>query len=390
LKSLPTIFALTLAVLLTVAPLTANAAGIVTFTSPTAGATLSGAYVISGTVSPAQTGPDQVFIKITNPSGAIVNVYDTPATENTGAFSQSATTGSGSEWISGIYTITATDSYSATGSTTFNFVAVAPPPPTSSVFLQVSAVASNPVMPGDTVEVSALVAWSNGTAASSATFSGWWISPAGTATKLTATPSAPAGTTGVWWWSIPVSSSAADGLNAIVLGATVGKTTAWTQTSFTVDSSFASSAGLASINSALSSLQSSMAGNFTSLGSTLSGITSSLGTLSGTVGGIQSTVGNIQTGLTSLTATVGTISTGVQGLTNSMTGLTTSVGQAVTAANSASSQAANAVTAANNAVTAANNAKSAVDNTSTYVLVVAVLAAITVVLELAVLIRKLS
>jgi len=397
LKALPTIFAVTLALLLTVAPLTASAAGTVTFTSPTAGAPLSGSYTITGTVSPAPTTPDNLFIQVLNPSGALVNVYDTPVTINTGAFSQAATTGSGSQWTSGTYTIKATDTYSATGSTTFTFTAVSPPPTTSAVALQVWAYASTPVQPGDTVGVSALVAWSNGTAVSSATFAGWWISPAGIATALTTSPVKPAGTTGVYWWNIPVSSTASDGLNAIVLGATAGKTTAWTQTAFTVDSSFASSSALASLSSSVSSKFAALTSMVNSSMSALAGLPSAISGISATVGAtstsvgiistavtnMQSAVSSISTGVTSLQSTVGSIASAVNGLTSSMTSLSSSVGQILTAANSAT-------TAANNAAAAANSAKTAINNTSTYVLAVVVIVAITLVLELAILVRKLS
>lgn len=389
-RTLPAIFAVSLAVLLTVAPLTASAAGIVTFTSPTAGAQVSGSFTIAGTVSPAQSGADSVFIEVTNPNGSPVTVADVPATPNTGAFSYATSTGSGTLWPTGTYTITATDSYSATGSTTFTFQAPPPASTGSGVTLQMSAVASNPVMPGDTVEVSALVYWSNGTVPSSATFTGWWISPSGTATKLTATPTAPAGTTGVWWWSIPVSSSAADGLNAIVLGASVGKTTAWTQTSFTVDSSFASSSSVAALANqlaALSKMVSSVSGTANSTAAALTSLSNTVSTgfsgVNSAISGLSQTVGGIQSSLTQVSSQVSTINTAVGQIQTSLGTLSTNVGNVQTAAT-------NAANAAASAQSAANDAKTAINNTSTYVLAVVVIAAITLVLELAILVRKLS
>jgi len=115
--------------------------------------------------------------------------------------------------------------------------------------------------------------------------------------------------------------------------------------------------------------QRDMKANFTSISSALSTLTNNLGTLTsnvntltGDVTTLSGSVSQIQNSLTSLTGTVNTINTNVQNL---------------------GSQVSNAATQATDAVNAANS-------TQTYVLVVAVLAAITLVLELAILVRKLS
>jgi methyl-accepting chemotaxis protein len=100
----------------------------------------------------------------------------------------------------------------------------------------------------------------------------------------------------------------------------------------------------------------------TSIQSALTTLTSNLNTLSGSVNTLQSGVTGIASQVTSIASQVGTINTAVSGLS-------TQVG---------------------NAATQAKAAADAVSSTQTYVLVVAVLAAITLVLELAILVRKLS
>jgi trimeric autotransporter adhesin len=87
---------------------------------------------------------------------------------------------------------------------------------------------------------------------------------------------------------------------------------------------------------------------------TIGTINSALTTLSGQVGTISSNVGTLVTDMSSLTSTVGTINTNVQTVMSSLP------------------------------------SAGSISTTQTYVLVVAVLAAITLVLELAILIRKLS
>jgi len=102
-------------------------------------------------------------------------------------------------------------------------------------------------------------------------------------------------------------------------------------------------------------LQKDLSGNFSSLSSAITGVSSA-------VGGLSTGITNIQSSLTSITNTLSSINTAVG----------------------------NAATDASNAATDASNAQSAISSTTTYVLVVAVLAAITLVLELAILVRKLS
>jgi hypothetical protein len=121
-KSLSAIAAVSIAVALLLVPLATTAAtGSVTISSPAAGASYTGsqAYTISGTVTPAPTQPDEVGITVTNPNNQPVD-RDT-ATVTNGAFSYATAVGGTSAWITGVYTITAIDSFNATGTATFMY-----------------------------------------------------------------------------------------------------------------------------------------------------------------------------------------------------------------------------------------------------------------------------
>jgi hypothetical protein len=337
-KPAPFLIAAALVAALVLTPMAA-AAGSITFSSPASGASYKGSasYTIAGTVSPAPGQADSVFISVKNPAGSTVDATSATVTPSSGAFSYSTAVGGSASWITGTYTITATDSYGATGSTTFTYSAG--PPPQAGLALVITAAAGSPVYAGQTTQISALVTWNNGSAASGATFQAWLVSPSGSAAPLTAAPTTPV--SGVYWWSYPVPASSANGLYAVVLGASSGGFKAWTQTSFTVNSQIANGASIAAW---AATMQKDLGGNFSSLNS-------AVGTINTAVGGITTTLGNVQT-------QIGTINTNV----GSLSGLSTKL----------------------------TDAANSIGTTQTYVLVVAVLAAITLVLELAILVRKLS
>ncbi|MDE1852987.1 MAG: hypothetical protein KGI38_04465 [Thaumarchaeota archaeon] len=251
-KTLPTLAAVAIAMALVLSPMMVNAAGSITFSSPASGASYKGSqsYSISGTVSPAPTQPDQVGIVVKNPSGQTVD-QDTAAVTS-GAFSYATAVGGTSAWTTGTYTITATDSFGATGTTSFTFTS-------SSTTYNVTA---------------ALILLQH--------------------------------------------------QNKEILG------------------------NLTAMQQAEATEQKDMKANFTSLSSAIS----------------------------TLQASLTTITSSLTSITNSLTSINTAAG--------------NAATQAGNAATQAQNAANAVASTQTYVLVVAVLAAITLVLELAILVRKLS
>jgi hypothetical protein len=340
-KTTPLLIATALVAALVLAPMAASA-GSITFTSPAAGSSFkdSQSYTIAGTVSPAPGQADSAFIAVTNPAGVTVDAGSVPVNPSTGAFSYSTAVGGSSSWVTGAYTIKATDSYGATGTTTFTYTAA--PTPVSGLALEIWAAASTLVYAGQTAQISALVAWNNGTAVTSATFKVFLVNPSGTATPLTTAPLTP--TSGDYWWNYPVPSGSADGLYALIIGATSGTYSAWTQTSFTVNSQVASQASVSSLGSYFATLQKDLGGNFSAL-------STAVGTVGSAVSGVSSTLTSVQT-------TLGNINTAVQALS----GLSSQL----------------------------SSVSSSISTTQTYVLVVAVLAAITLVLELAILIRKIS
>jgi len=255
---------------LLVSPMVATAAGSISFTSPASGTTLKGSqsYSITGAVSPIPTETDNVFVTVKNPSGTTVDAASVAVSATTGTFDYATATGGSGNWISGTYTITATDSFGATGTTTFTYQGVAPTP---------------------TYNVT-------------------------------------------------------QGILDIQRNITTLKN------EFTV-------------------LQTDLKGNFTALSTGLSGLSTQLTALAGQV--------------TTLTTNLGTVQTDVTNMQGQLTTMANNIATLNTAVMTAT-------TAAQGAQTAATNANNAVSSTQTYVLVVAVLAAITLVLELAILVRKLS
>ncbi|MDG6952607.1 MAG: hypothetical protein JRM74_03765 [Nitrososphaerota archaeon] len=133
-KTLPAIAAVSIALVLALTPMIATAAGSITFTSPTAGASYSGSqtYTISGTISPAPTQADQVGITVKNPSGQTVDLASVSV--SSGSFTYSTAVGGTSAWVTGTYTISALDSYGATGTTSFTYTA-----PTTATFNETRA-----------------------------------------------------------------------------------------------------------------------------------------------------------------------------------------------------------------------------------------------------------
>jgi trimeric autotransporter adhesin len=132
-------------------------------------------------------------------------------------------------------------------------------------------------------------------------------------------------------------------------------------------------------HTSLGNLQTSM----TNLAAQVTTIGTNIGTLTTSVGTLTTSLGTLTSDVTTLQSSVGTLSTSITGIQNSLTSITNSLTSISTAAN-------NAASAANTAATQAQNAANAVSSNQTYVLVVAVLAAIVLVLELAILVRKVS
>ena len=271
-KPAPFLIATAIVAALVLSPMV-SAAGSITFSSPTSGSSFkdSQSYSIAGTVSPIPGQADSAFISVKNPSGVTVDAGSVAVNPSTGGFTYSTAVGGSASWVTGTYTITATDSYGATGSTTFSY--------TATVVVSYNVTKALIDIQGNPTQIkSALSTLQANEAASEATE------------------------------------------------------------------------------------QSDMKGNFTALNTALSSLTSQVGTISTNLGTVQTDVTNMQGQLTTISNNIATLNTAVQA----------------------------AQTAATNAQTAAQNANNAVSSTQTYVLVVAVLAAITLVLELAILVRKLS
>jgi len=389
-KPIPALVATALAVALVLSPMVAFAAGSISFSSPVSGASYSGSqsYTISGTVSPTPTQADNVVISVTNPTGQVVDADLATVSLTTGAFSYSTAVGGSTYWTSGTYTISASDDFGATGTTTFSYTSSSTSTVSGLVF---EAQASSLVLPGDTAMVSALVV-SSGTPVSGANFSGSWLWTPGS-TSPTPLGSATAGPAGTYEWSIPISSTAPSGLYAVYLSLTYSGSRTWTMADFTVSSSVASNSALGSLSSQLGSLSSmvnatqaavsSLAGSVSNILAVAGATSTSVGIISTGVTNMQSQINSISTTLGTVSTNVGSIATAVGQIQGSLSSLSTAVGNAQSAANSAASSAAAAQSAA-------NDAKTAINNTSTYVLAVVVIVAITLVLELAILVRKSS
>jgi methyl-accepting chemotaxis protein len=272
-KPITLLVATGIVVALILSPMVAYAASI-SFTSPASGTTYKGtqSYSITGAVSPIPSQPDNVFVTVKNPSGTTVDAASVSVSLSTGTFDYATATGGSANWVTGTYTITATDSYGATGSTTFAYQG-APPPTSYNVTKALVDIEGN-----------------------------------------------------------------------------------LTQIKSEISSDFAV-------------LQNDNKGNFSAMSSALTAMSTQLTNLAGQVTTISTNLGTVQTDVTNMQGQLTTIS-------NNITTLNSAVQSATSAAQAAQ--------------TAAQNANNAVSSTQTYVLVVAVLAAITLVLELAILVRKLS
>jgi hypothetical protein len=129
-------------------------------------------------------------------------------------------------------------------------------------------------------------------------------------------------------------------------------------TTTTVTSTLIVTTATVSVVTVTNSVPSSDAAALTQIQSTLSSITTTLGTISSAITALTGSVNTIQTAVTGISTQLTQVSTGIQNVSG--------ISQQLT------------------------NLNNAVNNNQTYVLVVAALAAITLVLELAILVRKLS
>ena len=134
-------------------------------------------------------------------------------------------------------------------------------------------------------------------------------------------------------------------------------------------------------------------GGFAALNTAMGSVTSAVSSLSTTITNIQTSLTGISSSITTLTSDVTSLQGSVSGIASQLTSIASQLTSLASAVSGAASSASSAATAAQSAAAAASTAASntsGIGNTTTYVLVVAVLAAITLVLELAILVRKLS
>ncbi len=391
------LLAIPLLLALVLSPLAAAAAtGSISFTSPTAGSSFTGtaSYTISGTITPTPTLPDNVFISVTNPAGAVVDAQQVSAAAG-GTFSYPTNVGASSAWSSGTYTITATDSNGATGTTTFKYTASV-----STTTGAVTVFGPSVLTTGQTADI---VIWSSAPGTVTA-----WVLPAGatsTTPLTTARVSLGAGYY-VYTGSYAVAATAATG--PYLVGASISNSTSGFTgsgiSSFTVNGGLATSAAQAQILTNIGTLTTNLATlqtavttgfaglttNIANIGKNLTAdtatITSTLGTISSSLTGIasaataaQTAAQAAQTAVTSLQNTVNTLSTTVNGITGTLTAIQSSL-----------STISSTVSGLSGLTTSVNNMNSTVSNDQTYILVVAALVVITLVLELAILIRKMS
>src|SRR5437870_10162214 len=340
-KALPTIALGMLTAFLALLPLVSitAAATVSVSVSPTnpSGET---ALSITGTVSPAPGAGVNAFIQVFNPAGKTVASSVAAVDPTAGTYSNSFTTGGTTLWTTGTYTISV-NAAGVTGTNSFTYTAtiITPPPSTNINALRVWVQASTPVFPGDTVQIATLVEWvANGSLATTHFQTAHYHTPTNGLVNLGAATTIHKG---FYFWTITLPANAATGTYFVHVWVNNSGPEGQGLGAFTVSPSLASGASQQQILTAVNGVSSSLA-------SSLGQITTALTTLQGAVVQLQTAATQTQTAAAAaqkaasdLSASVGTITTGVQ-------------------------------------------------SSQTYILVVAALAAITLVLELAILVRKLS
>lgn len=340
-KPLSTIAAGMLTAFLVLAPLlsTASAATVAVSASPGA-ATGSQVMSITGTVTPAPGAGVSAFIQITNPAGKAVAAASVAVDPAAGTFSYTFAAGGTTLWVTGSYTVSATAS-GATGITSFTYTAATPTPTTGGNVnaLTVWVQATSPVFPGDTVQVATLVEWTqNGSLATTNFQTAHYHTPTGGLVNLgTATTIHK----GFYFWTITLPATAATGTYFVHVWVNNSGPQGQGLGSFTVSSSLASGASQTQILTAVNGAATSIASIQSSISTSLGQVTTALASLQTAATATQQAAVAAQAAATALSGSVTTITNGVQ-------------------------------------------------SSQTYILVVAALAAITLVLELAILVRKLS
>ena len=414
----------------------------------------STAYTITGTITPTPTLPDNVNIQVTEQGASGVFDATNVAVGTGGTFTYSTYAGGNSAWTTGTYVITATDSNGAAGTQTFHYTAtsggsggsssyyltvVAPSEvitgaTTTNVFVWTSGPATVTgwfLAPGATTTTSlgsatrvpsanvggldvyafsvtlpataatgVYLVGASGTNATSlfaaSNIGSFTVNPVATQSALaTLTTNLATLTTNVATLQTGLTSltgsvtTIASGVTALQTSLTsLGTSVTALQTSIT-----SIGTGVTSLQTSMTALSSSVAGvgkNLTTWGNTLntglSGISTSLASVANNAQSAATAATSASTAVASLQNSVNTLSTSISSITGSLTTLQGDVTSLQTSVNALSGLSGSVASLQ----TSVSNLNSTVSNDQTYILVVAALAVITLVLELAILIRKLS
>jgi len=367
-KTIRTIATVILAAFLVLGPLAAFGATSMTISTNASSYAGQATITVSGSVTPAPTVASAVVITTRGPSG-VVDTGEAAVSTVDGSYSYVFVTGGSSAWTTGTYTVNGTwgaQGNTATAVTTFSYTAAGVGGGAAAapiIYIYVSS--ASQVSAGQTVQIEAMTVWSNnGTLATASTLTGTLVAPGATATSGGASlGSAAFSSKGEYYWNYAVPANAGNGAYMIQVLAKDGGYVGWGLGSFTVISPVATPAEVSAVTTAVTAAQTALTTTLSSITTSLTLITTSLGTINTNVQALS---------LTGVQSSLNTISTGVTGITNTLSGLSTNL----TTVGGISSQLSTLTTAVN--------------NNQTYVLVVAALAAITLVLELAILVRKLS
>ena len=364
-KTLRTIAAVLLATFLVFGPTLAFAAG-ETVTATTNAGSYSGQATIqvSGTVTPAPAASNTAVVITTKGPQGVVDTGTAIVASGTGAYQYTFVSGGSANWVNGNYVVNATyGGPGGSGSTTTTFAYSTTCAGGSCVStggntgLIVQVTASTPTAPGGAEQVAILTSWASNGSLAAATFQTvHYHTPDNTLVTLCYS-AGQSGCTGTFttihkgFYTIDFT---------LPSGATAGGyfVHAWT-------SGPQPGQGLGQFTVQTATGPGGQAAALTQIQTTLNGLVSSMAVL--TTG-----FGTINSGIQGTTASLNTISAGVTNIQSTLTALGTNL----TTLGAIGAQ-----------ITTMTNA---INNNQTYVLVVAALAAITLVLELAILVRKLS
>jgi uncharacterized protein YoxC len=383
-KTLRTIATVLIAAVLVLGPTVAFAA--TTLTVATGASTYTGQATIqvTGTVTPAPSSSASAVVVTTKGPQGVVDTGTAPVATGTGAFSYTFVAGGSAMWVQGTYTVNATwgfagDTAKNTATFTYNPGITTPGGGGGPSAISVQVTASSPTAPGAQESVAILTSFASNGSLAAATFQTvHFHTPAGSLVTLCSSSPPATGCTGTFatvhkgFYIINFTAPTATGgyfVHAWTSGPKDASTSGQGQGlgQFTVMNATATSGGggssaqLTNIQNTLNSIQTSvntLTTGFNSLSSGLQTLTTAVNGIPSTLSSIQSSVNSISQGVSGITTTLGSVQTGLS-----------------------------AITGISGQLTTLNNA---INNNQTYVLVVAALAAITLVLELAILVRKLS